>query len=399
MKKAILAAALVSANAAAYDLPELPDMTRALDYLSAPKIRQLASSAVSKSSNCDSRYVKAVGAEIHVNNGASDDGVSIQCAIDMAKSTGARLVKLTTDGRYALQRRVEVFGWTGEIRGKSMDHTVVSLHDDSDGGPGIEISGSNVKIARMELNGDFAIGVIPAEDKRNRCQNSTAFVNVDRVRIYGRDGILVASTTSPCQANLLGQLTVNRSEIYGTDEDGIGVLAMGVAGGYEVNLTYNRWQRSTRGRQAHYVSGNSSLVANISGNTFEHADYSVSDLHSADGNKTTYNITGNYFEPSGQPSNIVSFESRAKTPTNSFVGGNTIGYIYSEGNRANNLTVTGNRWNTDSAYWSIRSYGPTTTVSGNTNFGGMVLQNSNGSTVNQPGSPLSESGNTNLLRN
>ena len=92
MKKVLLSAALLAANASAHDWRESDALNNYMAALDTKPVRTLAAQSVSASSACSNNVV--IGpAEITVLPSTNASG-DLQCAVDTAKTGGQRLIRL-----------------------------------------------------------------------------------------------------------------------------------------------------------------------------------------------------------------------------------------------------------------------------------------------------------------
>ncbi len=218
----------------------------------------MAQSAMAQDLGCSSA-VALNGPIIEVAGVSGDDTANLQCALDAAAAGGYREVFLT-DPSYEIAS-VEVTGFTGDLRGRSIAATTVSITDNSlscDAGiPGValqfnvgtvSVRGMTIQVGSPCGNG-LSANVIAFYSNPNDCGRRTGNGNVDRVTIVG-DGVsgsdavtaVLMDAAPQCDAitqKILGTLKVNRVEL--TDLD-FGVISS-IAGGGQADINYSDFIR------------------------------------------------------------------------------------------------------------------------------------------------------------
>ena len=300
-----------------------------------------------------------------------------------------------------MDESVLIEGWDGEIRGQgntgmlSPKPEYTAVHYNSGTSiPAFEVTSGRVMLSRFYVNSwdddGIGIGVRAPQEKINTCDNSTAFLTLDRMRVRGlRVGVAVLAGFGDCDdAKILGQLTVNRSDI--SDYSDYGITTYRVASGFQLNLTYNSFDGNSGGF-AHIFAPESNVIANVVGNTMPNDVVFGIATDSLGNAPSAWNIASNkgYFAAAfagADPMSVYLANNQL-----AFVGG------YFDTQRPT-ITVTGNRFN-DYLSFQIENQSATATIADNANVEKLALVSTNGSTVNQPSAELVDIDNTNLMAN
>lgn len=333
--------------------------------------------------DCDSRYVIDDGLSLSVRPTNTDyqwDDVNVQCALEVAVAKSIPIVELT-NGKFLFEKPVVIQGFTGVLRGKGMwDKTVIKY-------AGFEFIGGSPTVEHIHIEPDEGQleGILAIQDA-DKC-NRPMFVTVDRVSITsaGAPLGLAMIRADECEESMRGSLSINRSHVDGADS---AVFLWGFTKGARVSLTNNDFRGDARSGACIISTSNHiamSAIANSCYDTQWGLVVEGNDILS----RADYYLRGNTFAGHSTQGRIEVLDYQQ--PINVHLQGNRVGVTrigFEEDSGYNVMfNAVNNTFGLGGDYTCVRVVRATSLIARNVcnNSGGdLFLQETTGSTVNQP---------------